>query len=161
GELLALTWDDVDLKNGRVVVRRNVSRGVVGTPKGGRSREVPLSDHAASALRELPSRFARGLVFPAEGGRHLRKNECKWPLCAACAGAGLRAIGWHVLRHTFASQLVMRGEPLKAVQELLGHASIEMTMRYAHLSPDVRRDAVRVLDGQTGQGTVGAQSEAG
>ena len=40
----------------------------------------------------------------------------------------------------------MRGVPLKAVQELLGHASIEMTMRYSHLSPDVRRDAVRVLD---------------
>jgi site-specific recombinase XerD len=41
----------------------------------------------------------------------------------------------------------MRGVALKAVQELLGHASIEMTMRYAHLSPDVRRDAVQVLDG--------------
>ena len=52
---------------------------------------------------------------------------------------------WHVLRHTFASHLVMRNQPIKAVQELLGHASIEMTMRYAHLSPDVRRDAVEAL----------------
>ena len=65
-----------------------------------------------------------------------------------------------MLRHTFASQLVMRGVPLKAIQELLGHATIEMTMRYAHLSPDVRRDAVRTLDPDMGQGTVGAQSEA-
>ncbi len=40
----------------------------------------------------------------------------------------------------------MKGVPLKAVQELLGHATIEMTMRYAHLSPDVRKDAVKVLD---------------
>ena len=48
-----------------------------------------------------------------------------------------------MLRHTFASQLVMRGVPLKAVQELLGTRSMEMTMRYAHLNPDVRRDAVR------------------
>ena len=40
----------------------------------------------------------------------------------------------------------MRGAPLKAVQELLGHATIEMTMRYAHLSPHVTRDAVRLLD---------------
>ncbi|MCP3165520.1 tyrosine-type recombinase/integrase [Myxococcus sp. QH3KD-4-1] len=69
--------------------------------------------------------------------------------------ARLRPIGWHVLRHTFASHLVMGGVPLKAVQELLGHASIEMTMRYAHLSPDVKKDAVRVLE-QRPRGTLGA-----
>jgi integrase len=59
--------------------------------------------------------------------------------------AGIRKIGWHVLRHSFASQLVMRGVPLKAVQELLGHRDIRTTMRYAHLSPQSRRDAVERL----------------
>ena len=52
----------------------------------------------------------------------------------------------HVLRHAFASHLAMRGVPLKAVQELLGHATIEMTMRYAHLAPTVKREAVAQLD---------------
>jgi hypothetical protein len=69
----------------------------------------------------------------------LTKNESgsRW-----LEGAG----GWGFGRHTFASHLVMRGAPLKAAQELLGHASIEMTMRYAHLSPDARRVAVGLLD---------------
>ena len=54
---------------------------------------------------------------------------------------------WHALRHSFASHLVMRGVPLRAVQELLGHASIVMTMRYAHLTPDVGQRAIDALMG--------------
>ena len=81
----------------------------------------------------------------------LNKGKCKHPIWSACRRAGLRQIGWHVLRHTFASHLVMKGAPLKAVQELLGHATIEMTMRYAHLSPSVRRDAVKLLDDRSWQ----------
>ena len=76
----------------------------------------------------------------------LTKNEAKGPLRRARVRAGITALGWHDLRHTFASHLTMRGVPLKAVQELLGHATIEMTMRYAHLSPTVAQDAVRLLD---------------
>lgn len=76
----------------------------------------------------------------------LTKGATKAPLANALKRAKLRHIGWHALRHTFASHLVMRGAPIKAVQELLGHSTIEMTMRYSHLSPDARRDAVRLLD---------------
>ena len=60
--------------------------------------------------------------------------------------AGLREIGWHTMRHSFASHLVMRGAPIVAVQELMGHATIQMTMRYAHLAPHVAREAVALLD---------------
>jgi site-specific recombinase XerD len=58
----------------------------------------------------------------------------------------MQPIGWHVLLHTFASHLVMKGAPLKAVQQLLGHASIQTTMRYAHLSPGATRAAIDLLD---------------
>lgn len=130
---------------GRLVVRQNVVRGRVGTPKSGKPREIPLGDEVLSALKG--HRHLRGeLVFSDADGRFLAKGECKHPLWRACKRAGLRRIGWHVLRHAFASHLVMRGATLKVVQELLGHSTILMTMRYAHLGPEVARDAVRLLD---------------
>jgi site-specific recombinase XerD len=104
-----------------------------------------MGEDAIAAFKA--QRHLRGpLVFCADDGRMLVKTECKHPLWRACKRAGLRRIGWHVLRHSFASHLVMRGVPLKVVQELMGHATVEMSMRYAHLSPNVPRDAVRVLD---------------
>lgn len=144
GELLALRWVDVDLEGGRLVVRRAVSRGIVGTPKNGQTREVGLSKQAAGALRDHPRRGP--LVFSATDGSMLTKGATKWPLWSAAKAAAIRRIGWHVLRHTFASHLVMRGAPIKTVQELMGHSTIEMTMRYAHMSPDARREAVQLLD---------------
>lgn len=61
--------------------------------------------------------------------------------------AGFEAtFSWHVLRHTCASHLVMRGVPLKTVQEILGHADMTTTLRYAYLTPEVKKDAVQMLD---------------
>lgn len=155
GELLALEWQDCDLVAGRLLVRRAIVRGVIGTPKSGVAREVPLNDDAIALLERHKS--LRRLVFtPAGADRHLTKGECKHPLWGACRRAGLRELGWHALRHTFASHLVMRGAPLKAVQELLGHATIEMTMRYAHLAPAARREAVQLLASANGHGAATA-----
>lgn len=81
-----------------------------------------------------------------------KRGELRWPLRRACRKAGLREIGWHGLRHSFASQLVMAGVSLKTVQELLGHKSIKTTMVYAHLAPVVKNEAVALLDGG-GKGT--------
>jgi integrase len=146
GELLALRWEDVDLKTGLLRVRQSVTRGHVTEPKSGKGRDVPLSDDAVVAFKT--QRHLRGpLVFCDQDGKMLVKTECKWPLWRACQRAGLRRISWHVLRHSFASHLAMRGVPLKVVQELLGHATMDMTMRYAHLSPNIPREAVKALDG--------------
>lgn len=146
GEILPLRWDAVDLRAGRVHVREAVWRGIVGLPKGGPTREVPLNDTAIAVLKK--HKHLRGpFVFCDDDGNMLTKNECKSPLRRAQRLSGIVALSWKDLRHSFASHLVMRGVPLKAVQELLGHATIEMTMRYAHLAPTVVRDAVRLLDG--------------
>jgi integrase len=144
GELLALRWQDVDLTAGRLVVRQNIVHGIVGTPKSRRPREVPLSDDVWAALRA--HRHERGpLVFCNAVGWHLRVPKVRWELERACKHAGLRQVGWHLLRHSFASHLAIRGVSLKVIQELLGHSTIQMTMRYAHLTPDVKRDAVNLL----------------
>ncbi|HEY0484210.1 MAG TPA: tyrosine-type recombinase/integrase [Kofleriaceae bacterium] len=145
GELIGLRWVDVDLSAGRINVRQSIVRGVIGSPKSGKPREIPLCDEAIEAL--AAHRHERGpLVFCDAKGNALRAGLLAWPLKRALKRAGLREIGWHVLRHTFASHLAMRGVPLKVIQELLGHASIATTMIYAHLAPHVARDAVRVLD---------------
>jgi integrase len=145
GELCELRWFDIDLRNGRVVVRRSYYLGEVTAPKGGKAREIPLSPQLVELLqrrRHLKSE----LVFCKDSGSWHRYFESHNALKSVCRLANLRPIGWHVLRHTFASHLAMKGVPLKTIQELLGHATIEMTMRYAHLSPEVKRDAVILLD---------------
>jgi integrase len=145
GELLALRWEDVDFAHRRIMVARNYVWGRFGTPKSGKAREVPLSDQAWEALSA--HRHPRGdLVFGDAEGRPLTNGLMTSKLDRMCRLAKLRPIGWHVARHSFASHLVMRGVPLRAVQELLGHASIVVTQRYAHLMPSVTRDAVRLLD---------------
>jgi len=145
GELLGLRWEDVDLSAGRINVRQNYVKGVFGLPKSGKPREIPMGDDVIEVLRA--HRHNRGpLVFCDAAGKVLTEGQLGWPLKRALKRAGLRSIGWHVLRHTFASHLAMRGVPLKVIQELLGHSSIVTTMRYAHLAPHVARDAVRVLD---------------
>lgn len=146
GELMAWRWDDVDLQARRMRVARNWSAGVISSPKGGRPREAPLNSRVVAALKSW--RHLRGeLVFCREDGSMIPHAQMTRPLWRACRRAGLRRVGWRVLRHTFASHLVMRGVPLKAVQELMGHATMDMTLRYAHLSPNVSRDAVEALCG--------------
>ena len=85
-------------------------------------------------------------MFCDAEGKVLSDGKLARPLIRAYEAAELRPIGWHTCRHSFASHLAMRGVPMKVPQELLGHASIVTTMRYAHLAPHVARDAVRLLD---------------
>ncbi|RJS14633.1 site-specific integrase [Corallococcus sp. H22C18031201] len=149
GELIGLQWSDLDLPRRTLHVRRSIWRGVEGLPKSGRERavELPLSVvEALKAHRHLRGKF----VFCQEDGQLLTKGKMSAPLGRALRAAGITrtagVIGWHDLRHTYGSHLAMKGVPLKVIQELMGHATIEMTMRYAHLSPDTRMEAVNVLD---------------
>src|SRR3989475_5996625 len=132
GEALGLTWDRVDRARG--VIRLE-------TTKSGHRREVPLSANADAVLARRWTGGAKGYVF---GTRNWNAFRSAWEV--AVEAAKLDDFRFHDLRHTFASWLVQRGRSLKEVQELLGHRSMAMTMRYAHLAPDHLRAAAAVLD---------------
>jgi len=144
GELIALQWDDVDLKNRRICVKRCSVKGVVGTTKNGRVRYLPVTQDLADALRLIPRKC--DLVFPGVQDNIMHHSITNRWINSAYEHAGIKASGWHILRHTFASQLVSRGASIKAVQDLLGHATLNMTLRYAHLSPETLRDTIRLLE---------------
>lgn len=146
GELCALQWADVEA--GRLCVMRSVDRGKLDLPKGGRTRVVPLTERAKALLERWPRRAGSPWMFPQRDGGFIRNPqhtaaEAIGELSKRVLG---RRIGWHTLRHTFASHLVMRGVSLRVVQGFLGHQSIDMTERYAHLAPSHLDDAIRVLD---------------
>lgn len=145
GEISALRWSDVNLNQSILTVNQQVTDfGAFGTPKSGKTREVFLPPVLVSALRAHRARTAtRGLfVFSGSDGSFIRYKRLMATLSKSCKAAGLRRIGMHVLRHTYASQLVMAGVELMVVKEQLGHSNIRETERYAHLAPDYKRQAV-------------------
>lgn len=144
GELLGLQWPDVDLAWGVLTVRRCVVRGSIGPPKNNRERLVPLTPRVCQILERLHRDNV--FVFGRSGGRPLHHDTPRITLKRFCNAAKLRPIGWHTLRHTFASQLVAKGATMKEVQELLGHSDIQTTMRYTHLAPSALREAVMRLE---------------
>ena len=144
GEILSLTWDHVNLTQG--VIRLTQT-------KNGEAREIPINETVRSVLAGLRTRIDVPWVFHDEAGNKFKDTRKRFE--AACKRVGLTDFHFHDLRHTFASWLVMAGVPLATVSELMGHKSISMTMRYAHLSPAHKAEAVCSLDNNL---TIGAKA---
>ncbi len=143
GELLGLKWPAVDFDRNQIRVVSNRVLGQDGTPKNGRIRTIKMNGSLSELLYGLSPK--EGYVFCRENGDPLTPDMVKRPFWRALRNASLPKIRFHDLRHSFASQLVTAGVQLQVVQELLGHADLKMTMRYAHLSPSVGREAVEKL----------------
>lgn len=150
GELRGLEWADVDIRRMRIQVRRTDPGRPdyeATIPKGGGERPVPLTPEAAAVLEEMRPRAKGPLVWPGKGpGRPRSEKGCWRGIVTAAKHAGVPDCGWHTLRHTYASWLVMRAVPLRVIQRYLGHASITHTERYANLTPDFGHDSVAMLD---------------
>jgi len=137
GELLALKWEHVDLQRRQLLVE---------TSKNGESRHVPLSHTAVETLSRLKEGARGPWVFPSRrrGGERLKSVDSSFR--RAVQEAGIDDFRFHDLRHTAASQLVMAGVDLRTVQEILGHKTQRMTVRYAHLSAEHKMKAADALD---------------
>jgi len=137
-EVFSLTWENVRLK---------------GTPqltvlaahaKSGKTRHIPLNKTAVGVLTTWGNQNAQtGLVFSGPVGSQLKSIKTAWG--KLIKDAKIKDFRFHDLRHDFASRLVMNGVDLYRVKELLGHGSIEITQRYAHLAPHTLAEAVEVL----------------
>jgi len=140
GELSQLRWPDVRLTSSPIV---NVQAAFAKTDK---PRQVPLNKAALAALRKWKRHQTEsdGLVFKGDKGDRIKSVRTAW--LAVLDKAKITDFTWHDLRHHFASRLVMAGVDLNTVRELLGHGSLEMTLRYAHLAPEHKAAAVALLD---------------
>ena len=115
-----------------------------------------MNDAVGAILRDLPSRFRGSYVFPSQtGDTPLDSDNFRSRVFnPALKRAEIENFRWHDLRHSFASRLAMQGEDLLTIKNLLGHKTMEMTLRYAHLSPGHHRDAVqRLARNRTGTNT--------
>ena len=146
GELIALEWSDIDFARNTISVARSDWKGIVGVPKNGCIRDIPMNRALSEVLRKhRQSRSSRKYVFCKKDGSKLTYTGVRWGIWRACDKAGLDRFQWHHLRHSFASHLVMAGVGLRQVQELMGHKTLEMTMRYAHLDRSSLANAVEKL----------------
>jgi len=138
GELIALRWRDVDFSGSAVRVRASYAGGALTTPKSGKVRSVPLAPEVAQALARLGKRELFSgeddLVFVGEAGGFLDGSALRRRYKDALKRAALRPLRFHDLRHTFGTRMIAKAD-IRRVQEWMGHADIQTTMRYLHYAP--------------------------
>jgi integrase len=141
GEVLSLKWEQI---RGNFIYLRKT--------KTLNPRQIPINDDLAALFKRMRKRLGlkSQYVFIYQGQRI---KDLKNGFNAALRRAGIEDFKFHDLRHTFASHFVMRGGGLKALQEILGHKSLTMTMRYAHLAQDHKKEAINLLNGLTAKDT--------
>jgi integrase len=143
GEILGLKWDNVDLKHGFIMLEMT---------KNGERKEVPINDTLRRSLQSIPRRLDIQHVF-IEPRTNKPYQNIKKSFSKALRIAKVADFRFHDLRHTFASHLVMSGVDITTVKELLGHKTLTMTLRYAHLSPTHKKSAVDLLDSTMNENT--------
>ncbi|HIJ69389.1 MAG TPA: site-specific integrase, partial [Deltaproteobacteria bacterium] len=158
GEILSLEWSQI--RNGFIYLQKT---------KNNEARQIPINDTLGTLFADMKRAQGPGAkhIFTFAKGEHklsadgpVRERKGPAPLpemvqnvrtafVGALDRAGIKNFRFHDLRHTFASHMVMRGASLKDLQELLGHKSMSMLLRYTHLTQEHKKKAVNLLQGLT------------
>ncbi|MEE9555171.1 MAG: site-specific integrase [candidate division Zixibacteria bacterium] len=152
GELLGLTWSDVDWSSGQIFVQRSLYKGQFTTPKSkGSHRKIvmtPALQYVLAQYRENSGTNETGLVFTSTVGTALDPdNIIKRQFHPALERAGLRRIRFHDLRHSYCAMLIGLKENIKFIQMQMGHSSATITLdRYGHLMNDDHHEFGQRLD---------------
>lgn len=137
GELFNLTWTDVDFQQKTLTVAGD------GT-KSDQTRHIPLHEEALKSLKAWKEQSSgHSIIFPSRTGGIMDNVKKSWD--SVLKAAEINSFRWHDLRHTFASKLAMQSVALNTIRDLLGHADLKMTLRYAHLSPDTKAAAIELI----------------
>ena len=137
GELFDLKWSAVNFDTKTITASGD-------TTKTSDTRHIPMNKEALSVLEAWKKQSGKSrYVFPSQKGGRLEGVKSAW--LKLLERAEIEGFRWHDMRHDFASRLVMAGVPLNTVRDLLGHADIKMTLRYAHLAPGTKAAAVDLL----------------
>lgn len=137
GEILNLKWHDCDFRRDIIYLYNT---------KNGERREIPMNDTVRKTLIGVPKHPESPYIFCNKDGQPY--VDIKKSFFTACKNSGIiknSGFRFHDLRHTFASQMRMSGVDLADISEFLGHKSLQMTKRYAHLSPDYKKRAFDLL----------------
>lgn len=152
GEVLGLTWDSVLWDEHRLYIRRSLWGGQLQEPKTlGSAAKVPMPRRLEDLLLErmtVSPASEMNLVFCRDDGSPLRPDFVnRGILEPALRHAGLPRVTFHGLRHSFVAAHIMAGTPIKVIQELARHTSIQTTLdRYGHLTMESKEDAARRLE---------------
>jgi len=149
GEILGLCWDRVNMAQGQIEITRTIGRyGLQEHTKTYAKRILPMNDEVKRVLLGLmKEQRSPRFVFTNPDGTHLNYDRLTRAFTRAQKKAGMANImRFHDTRHTFASQFMMHGGNVFTLQKLLGHTSVNMTMKYAHFADDYLKDAINIIN---------------
>lgn len=156
GELCALTWGNIDLKNKRIQVTKTLQRIylqksktqiLIDSPKSSKSiRKIPMNDKVFEILKNLKNKNEDTDFLLTGDKRYIEPRRYQYSFSKVLKELGLKDYNFHILRHTFATNCIKVGMDPKSLSEILGHSTVNITLnKYVHSSDKIKKKFLQKL----------------